>query len=90
MRTVVRTRATVVWAVLVALTVAAWALGSSDGVGADQVPSSLAIFVVAVFKVRLVGLSFMELRTAPTSLRALLEGYCAILLSLLAGFYLLG
>ena len=45
--------------------------------------------VVAVFKIRLVGLYFMELREAPLALRGVFEGYCVALLGLLTGMYLL-
>jgi len=50
----------------------------------------LAIFVVAVFKARLVGLYFMELREAPIALRGAFEAYCVALLTVLSTMYLLG
>jgi hypothetical protein len=37
---------------------------------------------------RLVGLDFMELRSAPTPLRVAFEGYCLVLWSVLSGLYL--
>lgn len=43
----------------------------------------------SVFKIRLVGLYFMELREAPLALRGVFEGYCVVLLGLLTGMYLL-
>ena len=90
-RTLVRSNASVAWAVLVSLTVISWALGTQHGFGgANHVPASLVIFLVAVFKLRLVGLYFMELREAPLALRGIFEGYCAVLVCLLVGMYLLG
>lgn len=84
-----RSNATIAWALLTALTVVSWALGTGHGFGGDNhVPASLVIFVVAVFKVRLVGLYFMELRNAPVVLRRAFEGWCVVLLGLLAGMYL--
>lgn len=89
-KTLVRTNASVAWLVLTALTVTSWGLGTQHGFGGgNHVPASLAIIAVAVFKVRLVGLYFMELRDAPVALRSLFEGYCGILFCLLASMYLL-
>lgn len=90
MQTLVRNNASIAWLALTALTLISWALGTQHGLGgADHVPASLVIFVVAVFKVRLVGLYFMELREAPLALRGIFEGYCVVLLGLLVGMYLL-
>lgn len=89
MNTVVRTNATLVWLALCALTIVSWVLGTSHGFGHDQhVPASVVILVVAVFKVRLVGLYFMELKAAPIALRGLFEGYCLALLGLLTTMFL--
>ena len=44
--------------------------------------------MVALVKVRFVGLYFMELRTAPVALRALFEGWCLAACLVLIGFYL--
>lgn len=89
MQTLVRSNATIAWAVLTALTVVSWALGTGHGFSGDNhVPASLVIFVVAIFKVRLVGLYFMELRNAPVPLRGVFEGWCVAVLGLLTGMYL--
>jgi caa(3)-type oxidase subunit IV len=77
------------WLVLLILTVATWELGA-HGLASTQEPASLVIIVVAIFKVRLIGLYFMELRDAPWSLRGVFEGYCVILLVLLSTMFLLG
>ena len=90
MRTLVQTKASVAWLVLVALTVTQWVIGTQSGIGAPHVSASLVIFVVAVFKARLVGLYFMELREAPIALRGVFEGYCVALLAVLSTMYLLG
>ncbi|MBB3748393.1 hypothetical protein FHT44_000854 [Mycolicibacterium sp. BK634] len=91
MKTLVRSNASAAWLALTTLTVISWALGTQHGLGGGgHVPASLVIFVVAVFKIRLVGLYFMELREAPIALRGIFEGYCVVLLGLLVGMYLLG
>jgi hypothetical protein len=46
------------------------------------------VLAIAAIKVRLVGLDFMELRTAPVPLRAAFECYCVGLWALLSGLYL--
>ncbi|OBI11860.1 cytochrome C oxidase subunit IV family protein [Mycobacterium sp. E2497] len=80
-----RARSTLVWLVLVMVTILSWALGADHGVG-----STVAVVVLglAVVKVRFVGLDFMELRNAPLILRAPFEAYCIILWMVLAGMYL--
>lgn len=90
MRALVRTNATLVWFVLSALTIVSWTLGTNQGFGSHHTLASLAIFVVAIFKVRLVGLYFMELRDAPPALRGLFEGYCLSVFALLTMMFLLG
>ena len=83
-----RTPASVAWVVLVTLTCVSWALGAWHGSMGGRVLVSLIIIAVAVFKVRLVGLYFMELRDAPWVLRGIFEGYCIVLLGLLCSLYL--
>jgi hypothetical protein len=82
--TLFRTRATVVWAILVGATLVSWAVGSEHGTG-----SLIAVIVlgVATVKVRFVGLDFMELGHAPLVLRAAFEFYCMALWCVLAGMY---
>lgn len=88
MRTLVRSELSLAWLGLVLLTLIAWFLGTDHGFnGSDHAPASAAIFVVATFKVRMVGMYFMELRGAPRGLRAIFEGYCVMLLVLLTGLY---
>lgn len=81
--------ATLVWLALSGLTVLSWVLGGSLGFSSgDHTFASLAIIAVAVFKVRLVGLYFMDVRDAPTWLRLLFEGFCTALLATLASVYI--
>jgi len=85
--TVLRTRATLVWLALVVATTVSWALGT-EGIGDHRV-ASVVILGVALFKVRLVGLWFMQLRDAPAVLRGIFEVYCAVVLALTIGLFLL-
>ncbi len=80
-----RNRAGVSWLILVAATLASWALGADHGTGSLV---AVAVLGIAAIKVRLVGLDFMELRHAPIPLRAAFEAYCVALWSLLSGLYL--
>ena len=89
MRSVARTNASLIWFLLCALTIVSWALGTNHGSGdGHRLPASLVIFAVAIFKVRLVGLYFMELKMAPIVLRGLFEGYCLWLFGLLTAMFL--
>jgi Prokaryotic Cytochrome C oxidase subunit IV len=88
MADLVRTRVTGIWLILVAATTVSWLLGTDHGLGNQgHRPASTVIFLVALFKVRLVGLYFMGLRDAPPVLRGLFEGYCLAVCALLIGFY---
>jgi Prokaryotic Cytochrome C oxidase subunit IV len=80
-----RNRAGVSWLILVAATLASWALGADHGTGSLV---AVAVLAIAAIKVRLVGLDFMELRHAPIPLRAAFEVYCVALWALLSGLYL--
>jgi hypothetical protein len=89
MTELLRTRATLVWLILSALTISSWALGTTDGDG-THLSASVVILLVTVLKVRFVGLYFMELRGAPLSLRGVFEGYCAALWLLLTAMLIWG
>ncbi|MDB6062342.1 MAG: hypothetical protein JWM78_2445 [Verrucomicrobiaceae bacterium] len=76
MSQLLRSYTTVVWVVLVLLTGFSWWLGhSSASIQYSKGPqlATVFMFLVALFKVRLVGLNFMELKHAPLPLRLLFE-----------------
>ena len=81
----VRNRAGFSWLLLIAATVISWALGADHGTGSMV---ALVVLAIAAIKVRLVGLDFMELRHAPSPLRAVFEFYCFAIWAVLAGLYL--
>lgn len=73
------------WAVLVGLTVFSWWLG--DGHGPAQF-ATVAVLVVAFFKVGVVGAHFMELHHAPLALRLIFNGWCGVVCAVLIVLYL--
>lgn len=75
-------RLTLVWIVLLALTFGSFVVGieqSADLAGA----AAIAIIGIALLKVRLIGLHFMDVRIAPTALRMLFEGYVLVVFAAL-------
>jgi Prokaryotic Cytochrome C oxidase subunit IV len=81
----VRLPAFVPWAVLVGLTVFSWWLG--DGHGPAEF-ATVAVLIVAFFKVGIVGAHFMELRHAPLVLRLIFNSWCALVCTILVVLYL--
>jgi hypothetical protein len=80
---------TAVWVLLVMATGISWWLGHGESAtSAGLRTASVAIIVLAFVKVRLIGLHFMELRTAPMALRAAFEAYVIVVGGLLLAFYL--
>ena len=67
-------RVTLVWLLLLALTFGSFLIGVEQGAGFASVAAAI-IVGIALFKVRLIGIHFMDLRAAPRALRALFEGY---------------
>lgn len=76
---------TVVWLVLLAATVLTATVGLEQRGSAR--PVGLLLLAVAFVKLRLVGIHFMELRTAPAPLRLLFEGYVAGVFLVLSVLY---
>jgi Prokaryotic Cytochrome C oxidase subunit IV len=67
-------RVTLVWVLLLALTFGSFLVGVEQGAGFASVGAAI-IVGIAMLKVRLIGLHFMDVRAAPHALRALFEGY---------------
>ncbi|MGB3352839.1 MAG: cytochrome C oxidase subunit IV family protein [Mycobacterium sp.] len=80
-----RNRAGASWLVLIAATLVSWMVGADHGTGSM---AAVVVLAIAAFKVRLVGLDFMELRHAPIPLRAAFECYCVGMWALLSALYL--
>lgn len=69
---------TLVWVLLMGITGASWLLGASAAGDASHVRgvhfgAMIALLLLTLFKVRLVIMHFMEVRTAPWQLRALFD-----------------
>jgi heme/copper-type cytochrome/quinol oxidase subunit 4 len=78
---------TAIWGLLIGMTLISWWMGTNHGVNSEQTASVL-VLLVAFFKVRFVGLYFMELRDAPLPLRGLFEGWCAVVCTTVIVMYL--
>jgi len=79
MLSMLRHRTTVIWLLLVFATAGSWVLGSEN--------RGTALMLVAFIKVRLVGLHFMELRSAPLALRTLFEAYVVVVFTVVIVMY---
>lgn len=82
-----RNRVSMVWGVLICATLLSWWLGAGHGIS-SHLGASVVVLLVAMVKVRLVGLYFMELRNAPTLLRTVFESYCLLLTAATVGMLL--
>jgi cytochrome c oxidase subunit IV len=79
---------TVVWAVLTAVTVAAW-LTARDAGTVHHVNATITVVVllIAAVKTHLVIWHFMEVRHAPMWLKVTTNAWLVVLFVLLLGFY---
>ena len=75
-----------VFPVLVLATLSSWLLGIE---GSTSTAIGCAVVAIALIKVRLVGLHFMELRNAPRALRGAFEAYVVVTGATLLALYLL-
>jgi hypothetical protein len=85
-----KNRLTVVWLVLAGLTVVSWALAPAHSTGAvgASVPISIVVLTMAVIKSRLIIREFMEVRTAPTWLRASTDAWLVVMFGAVLAIYL--
>lgn len=80
-----RSRATIIWMVLVGATLASWWFGAHNDIpGLGHAPGRVGavVMTIAMVKVRFVTQYFMELRDAPPPLRWIVDGYIAIVLAM--------
>jgi len=87
MRAVIPPRVAGVWLLLVAATLTSWWLGAEHALSSVQA-ASIVVLAFAFVKVRFVGMYFMDLRLAPTALRAAFEGWCLTVAALMIALYL--
>ena len=85
-----KNRLTVVWLVLAGLTVVSWALAPAHSTGAvgASVPITIVVLTMAVIKSRLIIREFMEVRTAPTWLRASTDAWLVVMFGAVLAIYL--
>jgi hypothetical protein len=76
-------RVTLVWVLLLCLTFVSFAVGIEQGAGVASA-AAVVILGLALYKVRLIGIHFMDLRVAPRPLRLLFEGYVLAVFATLA------
>ncbi len=81
-------RLTGVWILLLVLTFGSFLVGIEQGAGFAS-GAAVILIGVALLKVRLIGLHFMDLRTAPRTLRLMFEGYLLTLFVALSAIDLL-
>jgi hypothetical protein len=72
-----------VWILLLALTFGSFVIGIEQGAG-FAAQAALIIIGIALFKVRLIGLHYMDLRNALLGLRLVFEGYLLAVFTALA------
>lgn len=75
-------RVTVVWGLLLLLTFGSFVVGIEQGAGIASA-AAVVIIGIAMFKVRLIGLHFMDLRDAILPLRLIFEGYLVVVFAVL-------
>ena len=77
------------WVVLIGATIGSWWLGLEEAGGSSPWVSWLSsgLIVLAAFKMRLIGLYFMELRHAPWPLRGAFELWILAVCGGVLGFY---
>jgi hypothetical protein len=75
-------RVSLVWVLLLGLTFGSFIVGIEQGAG---VASAAAVVIIglALYKVRLIGMHFMDLRIAPRPLRLLFEAYVLVVFTTL-------
>jgi heme/copper-type cytochrome/quinol oxidase subunit 4 len=76
--TFLRTPTGITWVALVVATLVAWWVGTDHGLD-DPTAAAAVLLAVAVVKVYLIGMEFMELRRADPRLRLAFQGYCALI-----------
>ena len=89
MTTLLRTTVTWVWLLLMGATAASFWVAVDHGVTVRETATALVV-TVAVAKVYLVGMYFMELRHAPLLLKGAFNAWCAGCWAAILGVYFMG
>lgn len=75
--TFLRTPTGITWLVLIAATLLAWWVGTDHGLN-DPTAAAASLLAVAMVKVYLIGMEFMELRHADIRLRRGFQAYVVV------------
>ncbi|MDB5973112.1 MAG: hypothetical protein JWQ90_5562 [Hydrocarboniphaga sp.] len=87
-----KTRLSLVWLALSAITVISWWIGSKHGQQAfvSSAAITYSVILMAALKIRVIVSEFMEVRHAPPLLRHLMDAWLAFLVISLLGLYSIG
>ncbi len=88
MKEILLTRESLVWAVLMALTLGSWLLGTHQGALSTAIQAEGSVLIIlTLIKVYLIIANFMEVRHAPGLLRLLCNAWIAGVAALLLSIY---
>lgn len=87
-RTMIRHHSTLVWAALMAATIASWWLGTDHGFLGGPRAATAAVLAIAFVKVAMVTSSFMEVGHAPRVLQTVVHGWTLVVGAVLILLYL--
>lgn len=87
MKSLLLSRITLVWLLLVGATALSWEVGHGLGF-ADARSAGAAILVISFVKVRFVIRDFMEIRSAPSWMRAISDAWLVIITAVLVVLFL--
>ena len=87
-----KTRLSLVWLLLSAITVMSWWIGSRHGQPSfvSNAVISYSVILMAALKIRVIVSEFMEVRHAPPLLRYLMDAWLALLVLALLSIYSIG
>lgn len=88
MKTLLWSRTSLIWALLVGATLLSFELGHGVGLR-DATAAGAVILIVSFIKVRLVMLDFMEIRQAPRWMRLVAETWIALICATLVVLFVL-
>jgi hypothetical protein len=87
MRFALQQKTTLIWLGLVLATGLSWQFGHGFGFGDNIHYATTAVISISFLKVRFIMLDFMEVRTAPKTLRIMLDTWVALVCTILIVLY---
>jgi Prokaryotic Cytochrome C oxidase subunit IV len=86
MKSLLKTRVTLFWVLLMCITYASWELARGHVAAAGK-RAAVAVIVAAMLKVRIVAFEFMEIRRAPFGVRRAVDAWAVTLCVALGVMY---